>query len=258
MQKKSKIGAWFAQLNDSTEKFGSKEWFKAGGMVVVGTFIFVLGDIMFANPYHLAPGGTYGLSNVLNALFPWKLSFYVVCLDLPLLILGLIILGPKFGVKTLLSVFLGYIFTYILETTWGYAPFLHVGEIVNSNSLMPHEGMMIEIGQEGRYFFPDYMLNTVVAGVVYGLGIGLIFKAGATSGGSDIISMIIHKYTKISLGTMVIIVDGLISLSSFIINQDFRFPLYSVILVYIEGKVIDMIVPPVKKDKQEKEVPQKA
>ena len=57
---------------------------------------------------------------------------------------------------------------------------------------------------------------------------------------------------------MVIIVDGLISLSSFIINQDFRFPLYSVILVYIEGKVIDMIVPPVKKDKQEKEVPQKA
>ncbi|MBO6118444.1 MAG: YitT family protein [Bacteroidales bacterium] len=258
MQKKSKIGAWFAQLNDSTEKFGSKEWFKAYGMVVLGTFIFVLGDIMFANPYHLAPGGTYGLSNVLNALFPWKLSFYVVCLDLPLLILGLIILGPKFGVKTLLSVFLGYIFTYILETTWGYAPFLHVGEIVNSNSLMPHEGMMIEIGQEGRYFFPDYMLNTVVAGVVYGLGIGLIFKAGATSGGSDIISMIIHKYTKISLGTMVIIVDGLISLSSFIINQDFRFPLYSVILVYIEGKVIDMIVPPVKKDKQEKEVPQKA
>ena len=111
---------------------------------------------------------------------------------------------------------------------------------------------------EPFWFMPDYMLNTVIAGVIYGIGIGMIFKAGATSGGSDIISMIIHKYTNISLGTLVIIVDTTISCTSFLINHDFRFPIYSIILVYIEGKIIDMIVPPPPKKKKEKEIAQAA
>ena len=92
-----------------------------------------------------------------------------------------------------------------------------------------------------KFFIPDFFLNTVVAGLIYGAAIGVIFRAGATSGGSDIISMIIHKYTKISLGVLVLIVDSCISLTTLIIG-DIRLPIYSIILIFIESKIIDIIV----------------
>ena len=81
-----------------------------------------------------------------------------------------------------------------------------------------------------------------MAGLIYGVAIGMIFRSGATSGGSDIISMILHKYTKISLGTLVMIVDGIITLSTLVAFGDIRLPIYSIIIIFIEGKVIDLVV----------------
>ena len=101
---------------------------------------------------------------------------------------------------------------------------------------------MVEIPHHGGWFHPDYFLNTVLAGLIYGVAIGLIFRSGATSGGSDIISMILHKYTKISLGTLVMIVDGIITLSTLIAFGDIRLPIYSILIIFIEGKVIDLVV----------------
>ncbi len=101
---------------------------------------------------------------------------------------------------------------------------------------------MVPIPHDGGWFQPDYFLNTVVAGLIYGVAIGLIFRSGATSGGSDIISMIIHKYTKISLGTLVMIVDGIITLSTLVAFGDIRLPIYSIIIIFIEGKVINLVV----------------
>jgi uncharacterized membrane-anchored protein YitT (DUF2179 family) len=89
----------------------------------------------------------------------------------------------------------------------------------------------------------DPLLATVFGGVIYGVAIGLIFKSRATSGGSDIIAMIGHKYMpRISLGQLVIIVDSTIVLLTLVAFNDWKLPLYSWILIYIEGKVIDLIV----------------
>ena len=180
-------------------------------LLVIGSALFAVGDVMFVNPYLMAPGGTYGLSNVLNTVWPWKISLYAICMDVPLLIIGTLILGPKFGIKTIISTILIFAFTFILETTWGYNPVIHDGDIVGTQG-----ASMVQIPHGGGWFVPDYFLNTVLAGLIYGVAIGLIFRAGATSGGSDIISMILHKYTKISLGTLVMIVDGIITLSTLI------------------------------------------
>ena len=159
-------------------------------------------------------------------------------MDVPLLIIGTWILGPKFGVKTIISTALIFLFTFILESWWGYNPVIHDGEIVKQAA----SSSMVPIPHDGGWFSPDYFLNTVVAGLIYGIAIGLIFRSGATSGGSDIISMILHKYTKISLGTLVMIVDGIITLSTLIAFGDIRLPIYSVIIIFIEGKVIDLVV----------------
>lgn len=220
----------------NTNKLKSNIW--AYCLLVAGSLLFAVGDVMFVNPYLLAPGGTYGLANVLNTVWPWKISYYAICMDIPLLIIGTLVLGPRFGAKTIVSTILIFVFTWILESVWGYNPVIHGGITdlaadINNYVQIPHSNM---------YFSPDYFLNTVVAGVIYGVAIGLIFKSGATSGGSDIISMIIYKYTKISLGTLVLIVDSCITLTSLIAFKQIRLPIYSIILIVIESKVIDIIV----------------
>lgn len=214
----------------------------AYGLLIFGSLLFAIGDVMFVNPYLLAPGGTYGLANVLNTVWPWRISYYAICMDIPLLIIGTLILGPRFGAKTIVSTILIFVFTWALEMLWGYNPVIHggftdVATDVNNYVQIPHSEL---------FFAPDYFLNTVVGGVIYGVAIGLIFKSGATSGGSDIISMIIYKYTKISLGTLVLIVDSCITLTSLIAFKQLRLPIYSIILIAIESKVIDIVVDGIK------------
>jgi len=211
--------------------------------LVLGSALFAVGDVMFVNPYHLAPGGVYGLANVFNALWGWKISVAGVCMDIPLLIIGTILLGPKFGIKTVVSVVLIPVFTYVLESFWGYAPLIHDGAFFDTEL---QSSLFFMDGDVKRYFMPDFFLNTVVSGLVYGLSIGIIFRAGATSGGSDIIAMIAHKYTKISLGTLLLVVDGIISLTTLIAFEDIRLPIYSIILIFIETKIIDLMVEGVK------------
>ena len=227
---------------DKKSKF--KQEFVAYMLLIVGSALFAVGDVMFVNPYLMAPGGTYGLSNVFNTLWPWKISFYAICMDVPLLLIGTWILGPKFGVKTIISTALIFLFTFVLESLWGYNPAIYDGAFAATKA----EGML-PIPGGSEWFRPDYFLNTVVAGIIYGVAIGLIFRSGATSGGSDIISMILHKYTHVSLGTLVMIVDGIITLSTFVAFGDIRLPIYSTIIIFIEGKVIDLVVDGIKSDK---------
>ena len=202
------------------EKFLSKDWINAYAYLILGSIIFAVSDILFVVPYKLAPGGVYGIATVLNTIFSWKISYCTLAMEIPLVILGTIILGPRFGVKTLISIGIILFAVWFMET----------------------------------YVSPDYakviadpMLNTIVAGVFYGISIGFIFKSRATSGGSDIIAMILAKYTKLSLGKLVMIVDGIIVL--FTLTQPsetgaigWEFAIYSLIIIYIEGKIIDMVV----------------
>lgn len=223
-----------------TKQINWKQEIISYAFLIFGSALFAVGDVMFVNPYHLAPGGTYGLSNVLNALYPWKVSLYAICMDIPLLIIGTWILGPKFGFKTILSTILIFGCTFVLESTWGYDPVIFEHKM---DAQLDDTWLQI-LGTES-YFKPDYFLNTVVSGGIYGLAIGFVFKSGATSGGSDIISMILHKYTKISLGTLVMIVDSIITLTSLLLGQ-IRLPIYSILLIVIESKIIDLVVDGIK------------
>ncbi|MCZ4695009.1 YitT family protein [Ancylomarina euxinus] len=202
------------------EKFLSNEWLAAYTYLILGSIIFAVSDILFVVPYKLAPGGVYGIATVLNTMFSWKISYCTFAMEIPLVILGTIILGPRFGIKTIVSI------ATILITVWIMETFVSVG----------YPKVIL-----------DPMLNTIVAGVFYGISIGLIFKSRATSGGSDIIAMILAKYTKLSLGKLVMIVDGIIVLFTLIQPTEsgtigWEFAIYSLIIIYIEGKIIDMVV----------------
>lgn len=205
------------------EKLFSKDFFIAYAYLIGGCFIFAFGNVLFAEPYGFAPGGTYGLSIVFHHLWGWRTEVSALSMDIPLLIVGFIFLGGKFGIKTVVCTFIIPVFMSLVHKFYGF------------NALLEPE--ITE-----RALLEEQLLSAVFGGIVYGIGLGMIFKSRATSGGSDIIAMILHKYTHISLGTLVIIVDCTITLTTVVAFGDWRLPMYSWILIFIEGKVIDLVV----------------
>jgi uncharacterized membrane-anchored protein YitT (DUF2179 family) len=213
-----------------SEKFLSQKWFVNYGQVIAGSLIMATGFVYFISPYKLAPGGVYGISIVLHYLYEMyhaglesllgigmpnnlDISIAAVCMDIPLCIIGTTILGKSFGIKTVVSFIAMAIFTFILENNWDYSALVD-----------------------------DVMLSSIFGAVCVGLGSGLIFRTGATSGGTDVVSMIFSRRTSIPLGTMVIIVDSCVVLLSFVAFQDIKIPLYSFIVIYITGKIVNAAV----------------
>ncbi len=205
------------------EKIFTKEWFKVYSLIVVGTFVMASGFVFFINPYKIVPGGVYGIAIVIHYLTEGVFSFWPagipigmlgLTMDIPLTLLGIKILGPRFGVKTVV----GFVFTafFIDLLTWF-------------------------VGQDDPLQLGDQLLlASIFGGVMIGFGLGLIFRSRATSGGSDIIAMIIKKYTGLPLGQLMIIVDSAIVLVGLAAFGDWKIPLYSWIVIFIAGKVIDI------------------
>jgi uncharacterized membrane-anchored protein YitT (DUF2179 family) len=196
------------------EKPFTKKWFLSYSLIILGSFILATGFVMFITPYKIVPGGVYGISIVLHYLFGTPVGAMALAFDVPLTLIGIKVLGPRFGFKTVLGFSLTAVFNDTLTIFWGNEPLVK----------------------------GDALLSSIFGGVLLGLGIGLIFKAKATSGGTDIVSMIINKYTKISLGMLMIYVDSFIVLFGLIVFRDWKIPLYSWIVIFITGKVIDIVL----------------
>lgn len=212
------------------EKLFSKKWFVSYSLIVIGSFILAAGFVFFINPYHIVPGGVYGIGIVVHYLVPQiPVGLFGLALNIPLTILGIKILGPRFGVKTVIGMILASVFMDILTLFIGENPKTMLNGSINLSD--------------------DVLLACVFGGVLIGFGLGLIFKAKATSGGSDIIAMITAKYTRLPLGQLMIYVDSVIVLFGLIVFGDWKIPLYSWIVIFITGKVIDVVLEGVSYDK---------
>ena len=198
----------------SKEKLFSARWFKAYIMILIGAFIMASGFVLFITPHNIVPGGVYGISIVIHHFTGWPIGLTALCFDIPLTIMGIRVLGPRFGVKTVV----GFVLTAVFVDSLTY--------LFGVEALVPD----------------DILLSSIFGGVFIGLGLGLIFKAKATSGGSDIIAMIISKYTKLPLGQLMILVDSTIVLAGLFAFQDWHIPLYSLIVIYITGRVVDLVL----------------
>ncbi len=198
----------------SKEKMFSLKWFKAYTLIVLGAFIMASGFVLFITPHNIVPGGVYGISIVIHHFTGWPIGLTALAFDIPLTIIGIKILGPRFGIKTVVGFILTAVFVDSLTYFWGV------------KALVPD----------------DVLLSSVFGGVFIGLGLGLIFKSKATSGGSDIVAMIISKYTKLPLGQLMIYVDSTIVITGLFAFQDWKIPLYSLIVIFITGRVVDLVL----------------
>ena len=203
------------------DKVFSKRWLKHYSLILIGSFILASGFVLFITPYKIVPGGVYGISIMLHHIFGTPVGFVALLFDIPLTIIGIKILGPRFGIKTVVSFVLTAVFVDGLTYLYGTEPLVK----------------------------DDALLSSIFGGLFIGVGLGLIFKSRATSGGSDIVAMIISKYTKLPVGQLMIAVDSAIVLIGLIVFQDWKIPLYSLIVIFITGKVIDTILEGMNYDK---------
>jgi uncharacterized membrane-anchored protein YitT (DUF2179 family) len=206
------------------DKIFSRKWATDYLLIIVGSFILAAGFVYFISPHKIVPGGVYGISIIIHYLtkgiFSWfpdgiPIGIMGLILNIPLTYAGIKILGPKFGIKTIVGFVLTSVFMDAI--TWlrpkGDAPLVD-----------------------------DVLLSCVFGGVLVGFGLGLIFKSRATSGGSDIIAMIIAKYTKLPLGRLLIYVDSIIVLLALAAFHDWHIPLYSWVVIFITGRAIDTTI----------------
>lgn len=202
-----------------------KELCKEYGLILLGSFIVALALVVFISPLKLAPGGVYGIAIILHYVFDFPIGISGIALDIPLLIIGTLWLGPKFGFKTVVGIVSLSGFVSLLEHLYGYNPLIGLAE----NPAIPDPASTLIVALFG--------------GVLMGVGLGLIFKSRATSGGTDIIAMILGKYIKhIPLGTLLMIVDSTIVVGALFVFKDWTIPLYSWFVIYVTGFTIDKII----------------
>ena len=187
------------------EKVFSKNWLKNYTYIVIGSFILASGFVLFITPYKIVPGGVYGISIVLHWLLGTPVGMVALAFDIPLTLIGIKVLGPRFGIKTVVGFILTAVFVDVITFFYGTEPLV-----------------------EG-----DALLSSIFGGLFLGVGVGLIFKSKATSGGTDIIAMMIGKKTKIPVGQLMILVDSAIVLIGLIVFQDWKIPLYSLIVSFL-------------------------
>ncbi|MDR3226253.1 MAG: YitT family protein [Prevotellaceae bacterium] len=185
-------------------------------LIITGSFIMSVGFVIFVSPLKLAPGGVYGIAIILHHHFNFPIGLSGICFDLPLLLIGTLVLGPKFGAKTLVGIISLSASISVMEYLYQYEPL---------------------IADTSTYF-----VQAVFGGVIIGTGLGIIFKTKATSGGTDILATILKRYSHLSIGSALIVVDSIVVLIALIAFNDWTIPLYSWIVIYVSSTVADKVV----------------
>lgn len=180
--------------------------------IILGCIVQAVGMAVFMVPAKLVSGGISGLAQVINHLTGWPIGVMTLIGNIPVLIIGWRYLGRlQFAVRTLTAVFLFSVFTDIIY-----------------------------------YVFPDptltgdLFLNTIFGAVIMGVGFGLVYLGGGTSGGSDIIGRILNQRMGLSISASYLICDSLpIILGAIFFGWERA--LYALIAVYINGKAAEVI-----------------
>lgn len=180
-------------------------------MITVSSVIYAVGISLFLDPNNLAPGGVTGIAIIINRLCGLPTGTLILLLNVPLLFIGI----WKFGWRFLLST--SYAILLISLVTDLIAP----------------------IGAATR----DPLLASVIGGALSAVALGLIFRAGATTGGTDIVVRLLRiRYPHLRTSTLFLLTDLLIAGCSGFVFGDIDVVLYAVIAIFIMSFVMDMVL----------------
>ena len=181
----------------------------AYAQIVIGSVIGAAAYPTFLIPNNIAPGGLTGVATILNFLAGWPVGITALVLNIPLFLIGYRTMGKVFAFRSLVATAL---FTILIDVL----PLQPVSE--------------------------DPLLGTLFGGVVLGIGLGLILRGGATTGGTDMIARMVHRrFNFITVGMFPFALDFLVVLAAAVFIGSTQ-ALYAMIDIYVCGRVIDAVM----------------
>lgn len=180
--------------------------------ILFGAAVFSFGFVHFNIQNELGEGGFTGITLILYFVFGWDVALMNLLLNIPMFLIGWRLLGRK-------------VFLYTLIGTVGVSVFLKIFQVYE-----------VQIGLQN-----DLFLASLFAGVFVGVGLGIIFRYGGTTGGVDILARVVHKYIGWSMGKTMFLFDAGVILISWLTFLDERSMMYTLVAVFIGARVIDFV-----------------
>lgn len=181
--------------------------------IFVGSLFMALAVVGFLSPNRIATGGTAGFAIVLHRVIDLPIGILMALINIPLIILGLKYLGKSFALKTVVCILSIVLCVDVLD------------KVIHLPNLSA-----------------NLMLATLYGGVVIGVGLGLIFKGGASAGGGTILAKIISSKTQIKTSDVILVLDALVVISTGFVFNSMELALWSMISIYAASKLIDTIL----------------
>lgn len=184
-----------------------------GVLIAIGTFLMALSIKFFMLPNKITTGGASGIATILFYKFNFNMSISIMLINIPLFIMAIRKFGLKFIFKSLIATLL---FTFFVEA--------------------------IDFNTYVLTYRIDVLISALYGGLLLGFGISLVFKAGASTGGSDLLAQILQKKDgTFNLSKIILIIDSLIITGLIIVFNDINLGLYSVIAIYVSSRMISLV-----------------
>ncbi len=191
----------------------SKTFFKEYFLIFIGSLLYAISTVLFVFPHALLLGGTSGISVILTRFLPFSPGIILTVINLALVVLAFLILGKDMAVKTLVGSVLTTVFIGALE-----APLTFGSPIISSS-----------------------YLSTVIGAALIAIASGIMFYVDSSSGGTDIIALIVKKFSDIKIGKALLITDAVIVLLGGVLSGIALF-LASVLGFLIKTLGIDLVI----------------
>ena len=181
-------------------------------LFLAGSLIFAIAINTFISPNNIAPGGLTGIATMLNYTFGLPIGTMVAVMNIPLFITAFFSFGFEFIIKTVVATVIS---SAMIDLTEGLLPVYH----------------------------GDPLITIVFGGALYGAGLALILMRGGTTGGTDLVANLINKrFPHIPMAKMILLTNIVVVVCSGLVYENLESPLYAVIVIFIESKVIDVIL----------------
>ena len=220
------------------EPMGSWAWWRSWFLIFFGCSVMGAGFVLFINPYNFVPGGVYGMGIVLHNIFPSiQVGTFGYMFDIPLMLIAMLVFGGGFGTRTVLAALYTPGFMNILTRLVYPTP-----EAVESLDPSLLLGGRLDLSN-------DLLLTCIIGAVVIGVGQGIVVRQQATTGGTDIVGMLLQKFAGIKFSTGILLADGFVVLSGLVVigfglgtgeasSNGWMLTLYSLITIYVTSRVI--------------------
>ena len=222
-------------------------WWTSIGQIVFGCFLVAVAFVVFINPYDLVPGGIYGLALVLHNLFPSiQVGTFGYMFDVPLICTALLLFGGTFGGRTIFA-------SFITPGIMNLLDYLVYPSRAAIEALDPAQLLGGHINLSN-----DLMLAAIIGGVFSGIGVGIVIRNNAATGGTDITGMLLHKFAKMKFANGVLLSDAIIVLAGLVVigfgvgtgvPRGVMLSLYSAVCIFVNAKVLGYTIDGASRDK---------